>query len=392
MSVRKRTWKTAKGVEREAWIVHYTDRAGDPHIKTFEKKKDADAYHDTVRIDVRSGTHTAPSKSITVFEAADNWINRVEADARERSTLDQYRQHVRLHIAPNLGTIKIADLTPKQVEKFRDDLLATISRPLARKVLTSLKSILKVANHSQVASSITIGRDKRGKRKLEVGVDIPTPDEVKRLIAAAADNPKRRALLLTAALTGLRASELRGLRWSDIDLKACELHVRQRASRYCEIGSPKSDSSRRTVPIEPEILLPALKAWKLACPLGDADLVFPTAQGAIAHHEQMLRALAPIMLVAGVVETVRDKNGEPELDKRGNLLLRPKYALHAFRHFFASWCINPKERGGRELPPKEVQALLGHASITLTMDVYGHMFPRGDDRSELAAAAKRLLG
>ena len=161
---------------------------------------------------------------------------------------------------------------------------------VARKVLTSLKSILKVANHSQVAANVTISQDKRGKRKLEVGVNIPTPGEVKRLIAAA-NEPRRRALLLTTALTGLRASELRGLRWSDVDLKTCELHVRQRANRYCDIGAPKSESGRRTVPIEPDILLPALKAWKLACPLGEAGVVFPTSEGEIAQHEQMLRAL-----------------------------------------------------------------------------------------------------
>jgi integrase len=69
-----------------------------------------------------------------------------------------------------------------------------------------------------------------------------------------------------------------------------------------------------------------------------------------------------------------------------------KYALHAFRHFFASWCINPKERGGLELQPKVVQERLGHASILMTMDTYGHLFPRGDDTAELAAAEKALLG
>lgn len=60
----------------------------------------------------------------------------------------------------------------------------------------------------------------------------------------------------------------------------------------------------------------------------------------------------------------------------------------AFRHFFASWCLNPKERGGHELPPKVVQHLLGHSS---TLDRYGHLFPRGDDCDELAAAASALL-
>lgn len=69
----------------------------------------------------------------------------------------------------------------------------------------------------------------------------------------------------------------------------------------------------------------------------------------------------------------------------------PLGPLHAFRHFFASWCINPKERGRRELPPKVVQHLLGHASIVMTLDVYGHLFPRGDDRAELAQASRLLL-
>lgn len=71
-----------------------------------------------------------------------------------------------------------------------------------------------------------------------------------RLIEAAPDS-ELCALLLTAALTGLRASELRGLRWSDVDLKACEIHVRQRADRYRAIGNPKSAASRRSIPLAP---------------------------------------------------------------------------------------------------------------------------------------------
>jgi integrase len=71
---------------------------------------------------------------------------------------------------------------------------------------------------------------------------------------------------------------------------------------------------------------------------------------------------------------------------------KAKYGLHSFRHFFASWCINPKDRGGRELPPKEAQRLLGHSSIVMTLDIYGHLFPSGGDRAELAAASSLLLG
>ena len=72
---------------------------------------------------------------------------------------------------------------------------------------------------------------------------------------------------------------------------------------------------------------------------------------------------------------------------------KAKYTgMHALRHFYASWCINRREDGGLGLDAKRVQQRLGHASIVMTMDVYGHLFPTGDDGAELAAAEKALLG
>ena len=87
----------------------------------------------------------------------------------------------------------------------------------------------------------------------------------------------------------------------------------------------------------------------------------------------------PAQIAAGVTITKRDG-------------VSAKYTgLHALRHFYASWCINPKGDGGLELSPKVVQERMGHASISMTMDVYGHLFPRGDDSAELAAAERSLL-
>lgn len=378
MSVRKREWTTGKGERKEAWIVDYADAAGGRHIKTFPRKKEADAYAASVRVDVSKGLHTPPSQSMTVSEAAQVWLKRVEADGRERTTVRQYRQHVDLHIVPRIGSTKVANLNVPKVESFRDELLEDLSRALARKVLTSLKSMLRSVGHLHVAAGVTIKRDKRKERKLEVGIDIPEPKEIKALIGKATAN-RDRALLLTVALTGLRASELRGLRWRDVDLKAAELHVRQRADRYNVMGPPKSESSRRSLPIPPEALT-ALKLWKLECPRNDGDLVFPTSTGNVEHHSNMLRGLEPIIVKAGLIDG-HDEEGNP----------RPKYSLHAFRHFYASWCINPKSRGGRELPPKEVQTLLGHSSIVMTLDIYGHLFPRGDDGAELAASSRALF-
>jgi integrase len=238
-------------------------------------------------------------------------------------------------------------------------------------VLVSFKSILNEAKRTQVAAGISIGADQR-ERRLEVGVDFPTPDEIRRLLAAEA-SLRARTLLTLAIFTGLRASELRGLRWKDVDLKHSELHVQQRADRFGKIGSPKSGASVRRVGFGPNVLK-LLREWKAACPISEADLVFPTAKGMVEQHKSTLRSLDGVMRAAQV------------LDRDG----KPKYGLHAMRHFFASWCINRKADGGRELPPKNVQELLGHSSIMITLDVYGHLFPANNDRTELTAAEAAL--
>ena len=378
MSVRKRTWKTRNGDQKECWIVDYTDQSGKRHIQTFERKKDADDCQATIKVEVGKGIHTAHSKSLTVAEAAENWIKYVELEGRERTTVVQYRHHVENHINPRIGREKLAKLTTPRVQAFRDELLTALSRAQAKKVLVSFKSLLKDAQRrghvaQNVALGVSIKRDSRDKSKLKVGVDIPTPDEIKRIIHAATG--RLRPLLIVAIFTGLRSSELRGLRWADVDLKAGELHVRQRADRYNEMGKPKSEAGERVIPLGP-LVVNTLREWRLACPKGELDLALPNAMGKIWNHAGIVRAMGRTVVEAGVV------------DAKG----KAKYTgLHSLRHFYASWLINRKRDGGLELPAKTVQARMGHASITLTMDVYGHLFPGSDDGSELAEAEKALL-
>jgi integrase len=377
LSVRKRKWTTRSGEMKEAWIVDYT-LDGERHIETFKKKKNADAYAQQVGVDIRAGTHTPVSRSITVAQAAEDWIKSVELEKREASTIAQYRQHAR-HITQRIGSHKLANLTTPGVNALRDELLASVSRVMARKVLSSLKSLLRDAQRrgnvaQNVALSVKrIDANKRGERRLRVGVEIPSADEIKALIAVM---PGRwRPVLLTAIFTGLRSSELRGLRWQDVDLKGGELHVRQRADRYNVIGAPKSKAGHRTVPLGP-LVLKVLREWKLKCPHGSQRLVFPTGNGGIRRHNDIVRAFKSVVRAAGLI------------DADGKL----KYTgLHALRHFYASWCINPLDRGGQGLPPKVVQDRLGHSSIVMTMDTYGHLFPPGDDAEKRLAEAERAL-
>jgi integrase len=243
----------------------------------------------------------------------------------------------------------------------------------------SLKSLLGDARRrgtvaQNVAEGVSVKAETRGKKKLRAGVDIPTPDEIRAILHAAAG--RARPILVTAIFTGMRSSELRGLRWEDVDLGRGEVHVRQRADRFGQIGKLKTESGERTIPIGPNVVN-TLREWKLVCPRGDLDLVFPNGKGKLWDHFHIVEGfLQPTMVKAGIV------------DAKG----KAKYpGLHALRHFYASYCINRRKDGGLELPVKTVQERMGHASITITSDVYGHLFPRTDDGKEMAEAEKMLF-
>jgi integrase len=383
MSVRKRTWTNAKGETKEAWVVWYSDQHGKPHIKTFSKKKEADAWHATVRVELRQGVHTPDSDSVTIAEAGDAWIKTCEGKELERTTLTEYRNTLRLHIGPYLGRTKLSQLSAPKVRQFEDKLREDGRSPaMVRRTRTHLSMLISDAQergyiNRNVVRELRRGRerkaDKRAKGKLKIGVDIPTPDEIRALLPSL--RGRWRALLLTAIFCGLRGSELRGLRWQDVDFDARTVHVRQRADRYHKIGRPKSESSERAVPVPPPVLN-ALREWKLACPKGELGLSFPNLSGKIESHGNIVtRGFMPAQIAAGIA-----------VDGKA------KYTgLHSLRHFFASWCINRRQDGGLELPPKVVQERMGHASISMTMDRYGHLFPRHDDGDELATASAHLF-
>ena len=257
---------------------------------------------------------------------------------------------------------------------------------MVRKVMVSLSGILSDAqDRGLVAQNVARNRrgarngaaDARAKRRLEIGTDIPTPAEIRAVIAVLGGlgNAMARPLLLTAIFTGLRASELRGLRWTDVDLGRSEIHVRQRADRFGEMGRLKSAAGRRTVPLLP-MVTNALREWK-GDNGGGGELVFPGHRNGVAVLSTIVNGMwHPAQVSAGLVGA----DG------------KAKYSgLHALRHFYASWCVNRRADGGLELPLKTAQGRLGHATISMTADRYGHLFPRGDDGAELAAAERAFL-
>jgi integrase len=381
MSIRKREWMTTKGELRSRWVADYADQQGTRHAKMFARKKDADAWLGQTRYEVKQGIHTPTSTSITISEAGELWISQAKADRLEESTVRQYRQHLDHHIKPYLGNVTLAKLTPGAIPDFRNRLAADGRSPaMVRKVFVSLGALLGTAmDHGKVARNVVHDQPKKRQRRTEkrhrsqvkAGVDFPTMAEIRTLLLTATEKGPlgRRAFLQTAVFTGMRASELRGLTWDDVDLRAGTVAVRQRANLWGAIGSPKSQSARRTIPIPPDVVS-TLKEWKLACPKGELKLVFPNGKGNVENHANITtRVLDPLQTAAGVV------------DRDGN----PKYGLHALRHFYASMVI-------KQFPPKKAQELLGHSSITMTFDTYGHLFPDQEgDQAKVAAIAAAVF-
>lgn len=365
------------------WRASYTDGAGIRRTKQFARKSDGEAWLVEVRHDVARGLHTPGSISPTVKEAAALWIKRCNEKKLEQMTIKGYEEHVDLHIVPFIGAKKLADLTVPAVNAFADSLRdAGRSPEMIKRVVRSLGAIFKEARRRGLsAAAPTVGIDLDLPDREDPRPEIPTKAELQFIIGNATG--RWRPLLLVAIYCGLRGSELRGLRWQDVDLQARKISVTQRADASHKIGKLKSKAAYRTIHMPPAVVQ-ALREWKLLCPKGDLGLVFPNKIGKVESHANILeRGLHPVLVAGGYViaAPVLDDTGKAVMDDAGKPTIRnvPKYGMHSLRHACASLWI---ESGYN---PKQVQKLMGHSSIKVTFDVYGHLF--ADDEADQRAAA-----
>jgi integrase len=390
-TVRKR--KLPSGLIR--WQAGYVDAAGERRFKMFERKADAQAWLVETSHDLSRGLHTPGSISPTVKVAAALWIKRCNEKKLEAMTIKGYEEHVDLHIVPFIGATKLVELTTPAASAFADQLRETgRSAAMIKKVVRSLGSIFKEARRRGLSSSApTVGLELDLPERDDPRPVIPTKPELQAVISGATAMPSKlwRALFLVAMFCGLRASELRGLRWADVDLEGRQINVTQRADASHKIGKLKSKAAYRAIRMS-TMVLTALREWKLACPKGDLDLVFPNGIGRVESYANLIdRGFAPVQIAAGIVNLVPgvDEDGKAIINNAGKPVMKEvaKYGLHALRHACASLWI---EQGHN---PKQIQKLMGHSSIKVTFDVYGHLFAdAGADQRAADDIQARLLG
>lgn len=294
-----------------------------------------------------------PTSPKTVRNACNSWLNTCKRNELERSTMKSYLSHARIHIAPRIGGVELQTLSRSDVRDFMYGMLDDgVSRAQVKKVMVSLRSILSEAVEREWITH-NVSTDVKLRRKARTVEDekiIPTKAEIRTIIENAPES--HRAMFVTAIFTGMRISELRGLTWECVDLERKIIKVAKRADEFGEMGPPKSRAGVREIPMAPKVVA-TLHAWKGAVVASEINLVFPNGAGKVQNYSNIYNRVFKPMLVANEI-----------VDDRG----RAKFGIHALRHAAASLFI---EQGWN---PKKIQTLLGHASITMTMDTYGHLF------------------
>jgi integrase len=375
--------KSTPGVRphRDRWIAQLWiadpghPRGGRNVYRTFATEEEAALWRSQARLDARrsGGLRVRAAGEVPTLQAAgDALLDGIESGAVRKRGGGRYRPGVRraykraltLYVYPRLGAWRLSHITQPDLLDLVEQLQADdLSASTIKNALDPVRVIYRRAVERGVVDtnptlrlSLPAGEEPRDR--------VADPAEASLLIAAH----KRlddRSLWAVALLCGLRAGELRALRWRHVDLARARIRVDEnlpvdapRADAAAETGDPKTKAGRREVPIPPPAH-DALTAWRASSAAAADGYVWPAADGGpFARTSIMKRARA------------RWKTAK--VDPIG---------LHEARHS----CISMWIASG--LPVKVVSELAGHASIAITLDRYGHLFPAALDDAASAFAA-----
>ncbi len=369
--------------QRAVWMIDYIDATGKRNRVTIgpsdEGKRLAKKVLAQREAEVQLGIHHLPAaRTIRFGEFAEAWIHHARARGLAPKTLETYQDFVEHHLVPWFGEKRLGALTRKDIEDYllhkietprttrggvpsrkqpasengKKKMLPPLSPRTVNHQLTVLKAILADAvDHGHLTANPATKVKALQRPDREDALQFLQPEEITRLLGAAED--PWRTLYYLVFHTGLRRGEALGLKWGDLDLRKGLLHVRRSLYRvpdgkggYEVKDSPlKTRHSRRTVDLSPAVV-----ETFLAFPAGDdpeRDYVFRSRAGGPIDPDNVDRAWKRHLTAAGLAD-------------------RP---FHSTRHTHASLLI------AAGVHPKAIQARLGHASITTTLNVYAHLMP-----------------
>jgi integrase len=322
-------------------------------------KKTAQGYLNGVLRELDLGTFVEPSV-VTVQEYLDKWLEVAAKPRLTELTFQHYEDLLRRYVRPAIGEAKLGSIKPLNIQSIYSEMQGRgLSARVVRYTHAVLNSAMKRAVEWRLisqnpAASVELPRKER--REMQA----LTPEQAANFLAAASDD--RFSVLFNLALvSGMRPSEYLGLQWQDINFEAGVVTVQRtltwthRGTWY--FGETKTTRSRRNIPL-PVPLLSLLKEHKrqqaeerlkAGASYEKLDLVFSGKQGQpVMSHNLIVRHFKPILKKAKLPMSLR---------------------LYDLRHSCATLLLASNEN------PKVVSERLGHASVTLTLDVYSHVLP-----------------
>jgi integrase len=349
-----------KGIRKRSDGVWFADyRTDGRRIRKFfvsgpGGRRAAIAFLTARRAQVTLGQHPGPTRHLPTFaEFAATYLRHLDSAGRRPKTCEVNEIMLRVHLTPAFGLLPLDRVTKASVIAFLEE---KRSAGYASQTVEKMRTVLSGLLSHAVYCDLLLVNVVRAVKSCAPGADdgealrVLTPAQVQTLLRVARE--PYRTLYTTAIHAGLRRGELLALRWSDIDFSAGRIHVtrgRQRvktATGYAVVDGPtKSRAGRRTVDMFPD-----LREALLALPAGDdpdQDYVFRSQHGGPLDPDNLKRRFKRDLALAGL----------------------PSIRLHDLRHTHASLLIASGAH------PKLVQARLGHGSIRVTMDVYGHLLP-----------------
>lgn len=339
------------------WQARYTANGKRRYIygktKSEVARKLNDALHDANRGLVYE------DRGITVKRHIRNWLEASRSAVRVR-TWERYEQICRNHIVPELGHLKLRNLSPVVVQNLYGQKLKVLSpRTVVYVHVTLHKALQQALRWNLIPRNVTELVDPPRITKREM---TPlNPEQVKTLFKTVEGSPLE-ALYVLAVMTGLRKGELLGLKWSDVDLDAGLLQVKRSLSMTKDgpvMVPPKTVKGSRRVALS-GVAVEAIRkhrsrqdALRSSWP-EDHGLVFPNDLGEPRRSRNVIN---------GCFDKVK---------KKGNL---PDIRFHDLRHTCATLLLT------RNVNPKIVQEMLGHSSISITLDTYSHVLPTMQEKA-----------